>query len=228
LKAGEPVRLLADLAFSPLIVFHAPGAEAARLVDAAALALDWRGRVALLWDENLDSRALGALARRGALTASASLAPDLDRPQAILEGDGRAVRMCRRWLAKAAVPAIALTPGGKTRFLASWAASSACLVPLLDGVSEGLESAGLPPNRARRLAARWIDAGVRRYSLSGKHTGPAGRLAFRNQSLKRGLHSLAAADPELLGRYEAVLRAVGAVLARPWFAGVSSEPLKSG
>jgi hypothetical protein len=227
LKAGEPVRLLADLAFAPLVVFHAPGVSLAPLVERAARELSWEGRSALLWDDSLDSAALAPLAAQGALAASACLAPDLGSPLAILEGDRQAVRAGRRWLAAAAIPSLKLAPGGKTRFLASWAAAAACLLPLIEGVADGLESAGLAPDRAKRLAARWIDAGVAAYAFRHRGATSEQRLRLRDQSLRRGLESLAAHDPQLLGRYETVLASVAELLSRPWFAGLSNEPLRS-
>ncbi|MEJ5367041.1 MAG: hypothetical protein WHT08_01900 [Bryobacteraceae bacterium] len=169
LRAGSPGEV-EELRSCGLILVQPGGEGADRVLDLLRRSAPWKGSHFALLSAESDSSALGELREGGALVCSVAAIPSRARDVVILEGDRRAVRRARQWLAEARLRCLELSPGGKPLVLLGLLTASSLLTPLLDSALMTLRAAGIGSREARRLLHDAAEAAVRAFLARGRQS----------------------------------------------------------
>lgn len=191
--AGE----VEDLRGCGLILMQPGGAGADRLVALLREAAPWKGSHFALLSVDEEASALGELRAGGAVACSVAALPARGRDVVVLEGDRRAVRRARQWLAEGHMRCLDLAPGGKPLVLLGMQTAAGLLTPLLDAALMTLRAAGIGSRDARRLLQDAADAAVRAFAARGRHGWENPAAAGRAPLTEARLAAAAQVVPEL-------------------------------
>jgi hypothetical protein len=169
LRAGFPSADYRDFDDVRTLLVSVPARLLPLTVDQLlASPVDWRHRAVLLCDAEQDSRALAALAARGAAVASFAPLEGFDPNWLLLEGDRPALITARRLLAHRDVRLIELRPNRKAAYLAGIAFLGDLSVPTLAAAGDCFRHAGLSPHLTAMLIERLSQRTLRGFLKSGR------------------------------------------------------------
>ncbi len=196
------------------LILVQPGGEAMeRVLEMLRPGAPWKGSHFVLLGTDEEASALEELRQDGALACSVAAVPSRARDVVIAEGDRRAVRRARQWLAEGHVRCLELAPGGKPLALLGIQTAGKLLTPLLDSALMTLRAAGVGSRDARRLLHEAADAAVRAFLARGRQgwenpcTPHRAALTFRRlEAARLAVPELAAFQAEI---YQAVHRHYG-------------------
>lgn len=230
LRAGVPGRL-EDLHACGLILLQPGGEALERLLELLRPGAPWNGSHFALLGADEEASALNELRQGGASACSVTAVASRARDAVIVEGDRRALRRVRHWLAEAHMRCLELAPGGKPLALLGLQSAATLLTPLLDSALMTLRAAGVGSRDARRLLHQAAEAAVRAFVARGRQgwENPAAprRAALTARRLAAARHAvpaLAAFQEEI---YEIVRRYYGPEAA-PLQEQDSSFPARAG
>lgn len=207
LRAGSPGEV-EDLRSCGLILVQ-PGGEAPdRILDLLRKGACWQGSHFALLSPEAEASALGNLRECGAFVCSVAAMPSRTRDLVIVEGDRRAVRRARQWLAEGRLRCLELAPGGKPLVLLGLQTASGLMTPLLDSALMTLRAAGIGSRDARRILHDAADAVVRAFLARGRKGWENPTSPRRAELTARWLDSASRAVPGLASFQRAVHEAV--------------------
>ncbi|MGQ9918475.1 MAG: hypothetical protein ACUVS7_13735, partial [Bryobacteraceae bacterium] len=159
LRAGVPGRL-EDLHACGLILLQPGGEALERLLELLRPGAPWNGSYFALLGTDEEASALNELRQGGASVCSVTAVASRARDVVIVEGDRRALRRVRHWLAEGHMRCLELAPGGKPLALLGLQSAATLLTPLLDSALMTLRAAGVGSRDARRLLHQAAEAAV--------------------------------------------------------------------
>lgn len=169
LRAGFPSADYRDFDDVRTLLVSVPARLLPRALDQLlANPIDWRHRTVLLCDAEQDSRALAALAARGAATASFAPLEGFETSWLLLEGDWPALIAARRLLAHREVRLLELRPNRKAAYLAGIAFLGVLSIPTLSAANDCFRQAGLSPHLTAQLIERLSQRTLRGFLKSGR------------------------------------------------------------
>ncbi len=169
LRAGFPVADYGAFEDVRTFLICVPVRLLPRAVDQLlASPIDWRHRTVLVCDAEQDSRALAALAARGAATASLAPLEGFEANWLLLEGDRSALIAARRLLAHREVRLLELRPNRKAAYLAGIAFLGVLSIPTLSAANDCFRQAGLSPHLTAQLIERLSQRTLRGFLKSGR------------------------------------------------------------
>lgn len=212
LRAGAAARV-EDLHTCGLVLVHAAGNSLDRILSLLRAQETWKGSHFALLSPELGSAALSELRQAGARVCGVAQAPSRTRDLVAVEGDARAVKLTRQWLAEGRMRSLELAPGRMALFHLGLLASRGLLAPLLDAAWMSLRSSGLSATEARRMLYEAADFSLRAFAARGRKAleDPAapGRALLLELALEQAGHS----SPRLAGFFAGLLQAVDALYA---------------
>lgn len=215
LKAGRAARV-EELKECGLVAIQAPAGDLPRVLAALlGSGLSWRGRVAVLLNEDLDVAALEQLKARGAAVSAAAVAPLPGAPLLVAEGDTAAVRAVREWGRSAGIRCVELNAGTKLVYGAALTSAGALILPVLEAVQRSLRGAGLSLADARRIVACLALAALRAHHAYGRKAWRNPGLPARRQAVLAQLAALKALDGPLAAFQASGLKAALALFGQP-------------
>jgi hypothetical protein len=172
LRAGFPVRSVAELGAVPAILFYAPPDQTENLLGFLETgAIDWAGK-ALIFCDCVVSRAV----RERFETRGASVAVAREfgvSGRIVLEaGKGKdvAVQTVLRISRQLHLKAIEIPPTSADLFDAAVTLGSGAFTAIIDGTASLLRDAGIRDTDAARIAASFFEQTAREYAHSGKQS----------------------------------------------------------
>ena len=180
-----------------------------------ACSVDWHGRTVVLLDGERDTRVLERLKERGAATCSAGMAPPVDRPSMVVEGDEAACGLVRSWIETAHIHVIELKAGAKPLFAAGVNAGAALVTPVMDMALHSLREAGLGGAEAWRVLGYVVDSAIREHQAHGRKAWSRPGAAERKAQLEDQLATLKALDAGLAEFYRASWKAALELFGEP-------------
>jgi predicted short-subunit dehydrogenase-like oxidoreductase (DUF2520 family) len=198
LHAGFPVRSFDDFDRSDATLVCVPDAKLPGVVSGlAGSGVDWTDRVVLLCEGDRGSEALRELSRLGAVVASLSPLPSMDRPRFLIEGDKNAVRAASVLVEEDGGRIVEVEPGNHAVCGASAALASWLCQPLMDASTECLRHAGLTQGAASALVERAVLQSLQSYLKGGRRAcSPPSTLEERQRFLRQ-LDGVRRNDPQL-------------------------------
>lgn len=215
LKAGHAAGL-EDMEHCRLIAVQSP-AEDLELVTGLMLGsgLEWRGRVVVLLNDEVEVTALEPLRARHAAVCTAAVAPGAGVPLIVVEGDAAAVRAFREWAEGAQVRCVRLNAGMKPVYGAGLTAAGVLITPTLEAAQKNLRAAGLGQADARRILAHLVESAVRSHEAHGRKAWPNPAASGRRSAVKAQLAALKRLDPQLAGYQAGILRSAMGFFGQP-------------
>ncbi len=207
LRAGVPGGL-EDLRACGLILVQPGGDELELVLGILRPGAPWKGSHFVLLGSDEEASALEELRQGGALACSVAAVPSRARDAVILEGDRRAVRRARQWLAEGHLRCLELAPGGKPLALLGIQTAAKLLTPLLDSALMTLRAAGVGSRDARRLLHEAADAAMRAFLARGRQGWENPCAPHRAALTSRRLEAAFQAVPELAAFQAEIYRAV--------------------
>jgi predicted short-subunit dehydrogenase-like oxidoreductase (DUF2520 family) len=147
IRAGYPIAGYDELQLANLTLIKVADSSVSRVVEElCASDLPLRGSGFALCESWLPSTAFAPLTRRGANVATVLKLPSLSTPRFAVEGDGKAVRQTKRFLARNGARSIELSPEHKHLVFASELLAMSVPILLLTQAKQLLREAGLSGN----------------------------------------------------------------------------------
>ncbi len=169
LRAGYAARDVDELDGSPVILFHAPSAQARLITDLLEGAkIDWREKSLIFCDCEVPGPTVERFRARGASTA---VARQFGIPGTIMvEGTPQALAYALRIAAELKLRAIRIAPGASDRFAATLTLATAALTPLINRAADLLRTSGLRDKAAVSMATALFQQTIQEYGHSGKQS----------------------------------------------------------
>jgi hypothetical protein len=169
LRAGRPVRDLAELDGSQVILFHAPPDQIRLLLHLCfASALNWHGRTVIFCDCEPPPAAVARLHAAGVFSAVARTfgAPGF----ATIQGLSTALPIARRIVRDVGLRPLEISGDRGDLFSAAVTLATAALTPLIDRAAYMLRCAGVRDGDSIKLAEVLFQQTVRSYAHSGRQS----------------------------------------------------------
>lgn len=214
LRAGSAARV-EDLRACGLVLIHAAGGSLDRVLPLLRAQETWKGSHFALLSPDLGSAALSELRQAGARVCAAAQAPARSRDLVVVEGDARAVKLTRQWLAEGRMRCLELAPGRMTLFHLGLLASRGLLAPLLDAALMSLRASGLSAAESRRLLFEAADFSLRAFAARGRKALEDPAAPGRALLLELALEQAGRSNPRLARFFTDLLEAVDALYAPP-------------
>lgn len=206
LRAGYAVQRYEELEAAETVLIAVPDKMLAEVIAALAKAgLEWSGKIVLLCDSRMDSSALGALARHGAMTASLSVIPGLAL-RYVAEGERRAVREARSLVEQDGARVYELPEGGKAVFLAALSLTGSLALPVVDAAARCLRAAGLPAPASDGVCEQLLLKTLRAYLHAGRKAWSGILADGESAEVAREVAALQRTDPSLAEAYRTLAR----------------------
>lgn len=147
IRAGYPIADYRELHTADLILIKLADPSVSRVVEElCASDLPLKGLSFALCESWLPTQALGPLASRGAHVATILKLPSLSAARFVVEGDLKAVRQVRRFLARNGARSIELSPDHKHLVFASELLAMTAPIALLGSAKQLLREGGISGN----------------------------------------------------------------------------------
>ncbi len=197
IRAGFAVQRYEDFENCRTVLISVPDALVPKTVsEMAAAEMEWKDRVVLLLDSNLDSSELEPLANAGAAAGSLTPVRGFDH-RYIVEGHRDAVKEARRLIHDQRSRVFEVQSERKALYLAALSFSTRLFVPLADAAVQCLRASGLNSAVASAIAERLFHKTLRSYLHAGRKSW-SGPVAVSDQrEMCRQIEALEALDPVL-------------------------------
>lgn len=169
LGAGIPVVEFDQMKAAEIWMISVPRAElAACLSELQSANLEWRGRVLLILDSEVESCVAAWFRNQGAVVAT--FAPvDSEETRYIAEGDSEAVRVLRRLIEDPrARRVIEIRKGAKKRYISGSQAATKAILPYIAHAVECFQSAGIGNLEAKAITEALLTGAMRSYFRAGR------------------------------------------------------------
>lgn len=169
LRAGRPVRDLADLDNNQVILFHAPPDQIRLLLHVCfASPLRWHGRTLVFCDCEPPAGALARLHAEGGFTATARTfgVPGF----AAIQGGPHALHVARRIVRDVGLRPLEIAHDRVNLFSAAVTLATAAVTPLIDRATHLLRCAGLRDGDSIKLAEVLFHQTIKGYARSGRQS----------------------------------------------------------
>lgn len=169
LGAGTPVSEIGEMKRAGTWMISVPPQEIhSALEELGQAGIDWRRRIILIFDAEVESNA-GCFFRDAGAFVATFTPVDEEESRYVVEGDAEAVRVLRGLIEDHRTRRITeIEKGAKGKYLAGAQAATIQLLPLIAKAVQGFQSAGIDPAESKAITETLVTSAMRSYFRAGQ------------------------------------------------------------